>query len=72
MEKDPKHEFYDFIDSLPKSQRLPAEIFGRDTADSAIAEGRIEEYDEDAYFSTALAMISDMDPSEFDERWFSF
>jgi len=60
-------EFYDFIDALPESRQLGAFKFGTDTADSYIAEGRIEEYDDDAYFSAALEMIADMDPDEFDK-----
>ena len=60
-------EFYDFIDALPESQQLGAFKFGTDTADSYIAEGKIEEYDDDAYFSAALEMIADMDSDEFDK-----
>ena len=65
--RDPEDEFYDFIDALPESQRVGAFKFGTDTADSYIAEGKIEEYDDDAYFSAALEMIADMDSDEFDK-----
>ena len=65
--RDPEDAFYDFIGALPESQRVAAFRFGTDTADSYIAEGKIEEYDDDAYFSAALAMIADMDSGEFDK-----
>ena len=54
-------EFYDFIDALPESRQLGAFKFGTDTADSYIAEGKIEEYDDDAYFATALWIQTNFD-----------
>jgi hypothetical protein len=59
--RDPEDAFYDFIGALPESQRVAAFRFGTDTADSYIAKGYIEEYDDDAYFSAALEMIADME-----------